>query len=317
MQGAAPLAGGAVAAALCAAWALPRDLAELKGGRFEPERARAYALYGVPVSLSLVLTLVLGAVDRMLLAAFLDESAVGVYHAGYSLSNRTLDVIFLWLGMAGAPAAVAAFERGGKAGLEHAALDQARLMVLITFPAAVGVALVAAPLSEVMVGEAFRDGAAQVIPWIALSGLLAGFTTHYLNQGFTISRRTGRLVAAMGVAAVANIGLNLALIPVFGLDGALWATAASFAIGAAASWALSRDAVQLPLPWRDIARCAAACGIMALVVSAVPAIGGVLELSLKATVGALAYGVAAFALDASGVRSLGMRMLQTRRARTA
>jgi hypothetical protein len=83
----------------------------------------------------------LGAVDRMLLATFMDGATVGVYHAGYSLSSRTLDVVFLWLGMAGAPAAVAAFEAHGKAGLESAAREQARLMALIALPAAVGLAL--------------------------------------------------------------------------------------------------------------------------------------------------------------------------------
>jgi O-antigen/teichoic acid export membrane protein len=68
----------------------------------------------VPLSLSLMLTLALGSVDRAMLAHFLDSATVGVYHSGYSLSNRTLDVIFLWLGMAGAPALVRPTSRGGR-----------------------------------------------------------------------------------------------------------------------------------------------------------------------------------------------------------
>jgi hypothetical protein len=53
------------------------------------------------------------------------------------------------------------------------------------------------------------------------------------------------------------------------LDGAVWATAASFALGAVASWALARGAVAMPIPWRDVGRCAAACAVMAGVVWAV------------------------------------------------
>ena len=69
--------------------------------RFEPARVRRYAAYGAPVAASLILSLVLTSTDRFLLAAFLDEAAVGLYHAGYSLASRTVDVLFIWLGAAG------------------------------------------------------------------------------------------------------------------------------------------------------------------------------------------------------------------------
>jgi O-antigen/teichoic acid export membrane protein len=317
LQGAAPLAGMALATAACAAWALPRELKLLRGGRFRAERVGGYARYGVPLSLSLMLTLALGAVDRLLLATFMDGAAVGVYHAGYSLSSRTLDVIFIWLGMAGGPAAVAAFEARGLPGLQVAAREQARLMALLTLPATVGLMLVARPLCDVMLGAEFREGATRVMPWIALAALLGGFTTHYLHQGFTIARRTGRLGAAMAIAAVSNVGLNVLLIPRYGLDGAVWATAASYALGAVASWALLRGPAAMPLPWRDLGRCGAACAAMAIVVAALPALGGVAELLLKAGLGALTYALAAYALDAAGARAMGDRLLAQRRQRLA
>ena len=99
-----------------------------------------------------MLALVLATTDRFVLAAFTDEATVGAYHAGYSLSNRTLDVLFIWLGMAGAPAAVAAFERGGLEALRRTASEQASLMALLALPAAAGLALVSRPLAEVMIG---------------------------------------------------------------------------------------------------------------------------------------------------------------------
>jgi len=110
---AAPLAGLGIIAAVCAAWVLPTELTFGQGGRFDATRARNYAAFGLPVALSLILALALATTDRFLLAAYLNETAVGVYHAGYSLANRTLDVLFIWLGTAGAPALVAALERGG------------------------------------------------------------------------------------------------------------------------------------------------------------------------------------------------------------
>ena len=42
----------------------------------------------------------LASTDRFLLALFMNEAAVGAYHAAYSIANRTLDVMFVWLGAA-------------------------------------------------------------------------------------------------------------------------------------------------------------------------------------------------------------------------
>ena len=53
--GAAPMIGLGAAAAVCLVWTLPIELRARKGGTFEPARARRYAIYGVPVSMSLIL----------------------------------------------------------------------------------------------------------------------------------------------------------------------------------------------------------------------------------------------------------------------
>ncbi|MEI9965927.1 MAG: lipopolysaccharide biosynthesis protein [Caulobacteraceae bacterium] len=308
--GAAPLIGLGLAAVLCLVFVLPEELEIARGGHFDRRQASVYAHYGVPVSLSLILALAIATTDRFVLAAYLGPASVGVYHAGYSLSNRTLDVLFIWLGAAGGPAAVAALERGGPAALERTAREQASLMLLVCLPAAVGLALVAKPLAALMVGADLSGGAARVTPWIAFSGFFSGITTYYLHTAFTLGRRTKRLLLAMTIPAAANLALTLVLIPRFGLDGAMWATAASYLIGALASWGLGRAAVSLPVPWNALWRCAAAAAGMAVAVSLVPAGGGLLELVDKAAVGIVAYAVLAFALDAADVRSRGGELVR-------
>lgn len=312
--GASPLIGFGLAAAACLIWRAPAELKLARSGRFESVRLRPHAAFGVPVALSLILALVLSSTDRFLLAAFLDAEAVGVYHAGYSLANRTLDVVFIWLGAAGGPALVMALERGGREALIPAAREQASVMLLLTVPAAIGLALVAAPLSQLMIGEGLAARAAHVTPWIAASGLLGGLTTYYFHQAFTLGRRTGRLLAAMTVPAAANLVLNIVLIPRFGLDGALYATLASYGLGLAASAALGRGAMPLPVPWTTLFQAVGASLAMALVVSRLPALGGIAELILKAGAGALIYGGLIAVLDAGGLRSRGVALVKARRA---
>jgi O-antigen/teichoic acid export membrane protein len=317
LKGAAPIAGLGAAAAIVLVFVLPTEVKRGAGGVFERGKAASYIGYGVPVSLSLILALSLATTDRFILAGFLGDSAVGVYQAGYTLSNRTLDVLFLWLGAAGGPALIMAFERGGEAGLARSAREQAGFMLALALPAALGLALVSKPLADVMVGPALRVGAAQVTPWIAASALFLGLTNGYTHQAFMLGRRTGLMLLAMAVPAIANIGLCLALIPRFGLQGAVWATAASYGIGLVASAVIGRRAQPMPIPWGAIARTLAATAVMGLAVAALPALGGIVELGLKAGVGAAVYGACAYLLDLAGLRSRTGRLLVGLKTRMA
>ena len=312
--GAAPLAGVGVIAAICLAFVLPTELRFAHGGQFQRDRALLYLNYGLPVAASLILALVLATTDRFLLAAFLNEEAVGIYHAGYSLANRTLDVMFIWLGMAGAPAMIAALERGGPKALASVAEEQGSLMVAIAVPAAVGLALVARPLADVMVGPALSAGAGQVTPWIAASAAFAGLTTYYFHQAFTLGRQTKLLLAAMSIPALVNLGLTLVLIPVYGLNGALWATAASYGVGMLSSYYLGRRVLPLPVPWNSLLQACLATALMAAIVVMLPSMGGFAELGLKSAAGGLVYGLAAAVLNIGGLRSRALELLLARRS---
>lgn len=314
---AGPLLGLGLAPLAALPFVLPAELRQARGGAFEAARVREYALYGYPIAASLALTVVLSSTDRFVLDAYLGEAAVGAYHASYSIANRTLDVLFLWLGTAGQPALVMALERGGAERLKAAAREQLSTFLLVGLPAAAGVALVARPLAEVLIGEELRAAAASVTPWIALSALLFGLTAYYFGQAFTLGKKTRLLLIAMAVPAGLNVILNLVLVPRFGLMGAAWATAASFGLGMIATLLMGRRVMPLPIPWESLARCGVATGFMALAVSRLPAIGGFGELILDAGVGVLVYAAAALVLNAAGVRDVALRLRTQRRMRRA
>lgn len=314
---AAPLLGLLLAPLLALPLVLPGELREARGATWERARLLGYARYGCPIAASLALAVTLASTDRFLLAAFLNEAAVGAYHAAYSLANRTLDVLFIWLGAAGTPALVMALERGGPERLREAAREQAAVFMLIGLPAAAGVALVSRPLAEILIGAELRTAVEAITPWIALSALLSGLQAYYFGQAFTLGRRTGRLLGAMIIPAASNIGLNLLLIPPYGVQGAAWATAASFAIGVIAFVVLGRRVLVLPFPWEALVRCGLATATMAAVVWMLPPLGGLTELILDASIGATVYAAVALTLNAAGARDLAVRLIGAVRARGA
>lgn len=304
MGGSSVLVGMLAVPFLALPFVLPAEWKKVQAGKYSAEHLRKYLAYGYPISLSLSMALILASTDRFMLGWLLDEAAVGAYHASYSIANRTLDILFIWLGMAGGPALVMALEKGGTHALKRAATDQAKTVFLITLPAAVGVALVARPLSEVVIGVELRSAATLVTPWIAASGFLSGLLYYYFCQAFTLSQRTRLLLLTMIFPAVANIAFNLILIPIYGLLGAAIATVLGYGIGVIASIIASRRVLVMPIPWKDVSLCGLCSAVMAVVVMSLPSWGGLPELLVDAATGATVYGALAYAVNAGGARDL-------------
>jgi O-antigen/teichoic acid export membrane protein len=229
---------------------------------------------------------------------------VGMYAAGYGLADRLLDIIFIWFGAAVWPLTIKALEREGPEAARAVAGRAAGLMALIAFPAAAGLALVAVPLTTIIIGENLREQAAIILPWIALSGLMKGMMTYYFHEAFTLKRRTTSMAVIMAGAALLNLGLNLVFIPIFGIVGAAAATVIAYAIALVVCAWLGRKLFPLPLPWNDWIKAAAATGLMAAAVYALPAINSAwLMLLAQAVTGAAVYIASALALNIADCRS--------------
>lgn len=178
------------------------------------------------------------------------------------------------------------------------------VLAAVAAPAAVGVALVAQPLAAVMVGAPMRVMAAQVMPWVALAGLMNGVALYYASEAFALARRTGLRAALMAAPVVLNVALNVVLLPAVGLMGAVWATVASYALALVVLGVAGRRLAPLAWPWAELTKVAGAVAAMAVAVAVLPAPGGLAELALKAAVGAAVYGLAALALDVAGMRGV-------------
>ena len=311
---AAPFVGLASVLALLALVEGSRLWRESRGGQFRPERVKPYMAYGVPVAMALALNIALDAGDRFLIALFLGPEAVGVYAAGYGIADKSVGLLCAWAAAAGAPMMMAAWEREGPEAVREVSRHVARTLLLVSAPAATGLALVALPLSEIMIGEDMRAQAASIMPWIALSGLINGFVLHYVSEAYQLSRRTDLRAWLMVVPAVANVALNAILLPWIGLMGAVYATVACYALALVLLAGVGRKLAPLSWPWADFLKVAGACAAMAIAVRLLPAAGGMTELILKASVGATIYVMAALVFDAAGARAA-LQQFAARRAR--
>jgi O-antigen/teichoic acid export membrane protein len=309
LGGAAPLLGAGLAAFICLPFVVGKDMALASAGTFDPQKAKSYAQYGMPIAVSLILTLGLATVDRFFIAYYLGTEDAGAYHAGYSLASRLLDVIFLWFAAAGSPALVRALESGGVVALQKQAGLQITTMALVLFPAVGGLIMTAPALSTIMIGEALRDKALLVTPMIALGALFSGFNSYYFLQAFTLAKKTRWLSLAIAVPFVANIGLNFALIPMFGLYGAGLAMVLSFALGSLAAILLGQKALPLPFPAWTLAKITACVFVMMGALSLMPPLAVVwLDLMVRTGLGVIIYAVMLASLNINDCRHQASRL---------
>lgn len=306
---AAPFAGMVLAGAIVALIDAPRLIARARGGVVSPQRAFVYAAYGAPLAMALGVDLIVQTSARFLLAAQAGAAELGAYAAAFGLA-RPLDLIFMGAGAALSPLILTAFEDQG----DDAARGQARsafsLLVVLALPAAAGLALVAEPLTALIIGEGLRAAAGAALPWMALAALIGGFNLYYWSEAFQLKKRTGLRALIMLAPGAVQLPLTLALAPAFGATGAAIAAAAGAIVGAVLLALIGRKLIALPIAWGVLARAGAATAIMVCIVLMLPRGGDATDLALSVTAGAISYAIAAFAFDVLGVRAAASAVLQ-------
>jgi O-antigen/teichoic acid export membrane protein len=295
--------GTMIAAVFALGFELPSILKSTKGGKFDANLFKSYFKFGYPISLSLILATILNTGDRLIIEPILGAAQVGIYSAGYQVAQRILDIFFAYTSSATFPLLVNAYESKDKAQFEATAKSNFALRIGLGAPVAIGIALVAAPLCDILIGESMRQEAARIAPYIAIAGLLLGISD-YFADAFLLSKRVFTRTILLIFPVLLNIGLNIYLLPKFGIFGAVYATIGSYALGLVLMIVVGRQQVKLPIPIDETLKIAFALIIMAALVTQIPRFGGLIELIIKGTIGAVIYASFAYYLNFANARQI-------------
>ena len=225
---------------------------------FSPRRLREVLAFGLPKAPHGLMVQALNLADRLILGRYRTMDVVGIYDKAYALG-------------AGVKFGLSPFETAwqpfvlARMRMPDAARTLARV---VTYAAAafLGLGLAVAVFGrELLMALTFKNpsfwAGAPVIPVVVLAYLFHGaFLLTSIGIGIEKKARYYPLVTA--TAAAANIGLNLALIPRFGMMGAAWATAAAYALMAALGGAISQRLFPIPLERGRLLQLASAAGLL-------------------------------------------------------
>jgi O-antigen/teichoic acid export membrane protein len=218
--------GGLIAATATAGlalWFVRADLSLRRSGARLKEMLR----YGVPLVPSFLAFWALSYADRWLLLRMDGAYEVGLYAAGAKVAGIMLVLNFGVL-TAFNPVAL---KMVGESGARRFYARSMTAYGAVAATVAVGLTALAPEVLGLLTPAGYHDGAAAV-PWLTLGFFFSGLTV-FLSIGLHIEKRTPWITWIALIAAAANVGLNLVLIPFWGMVGAAMATAGAYALMAA------------------------------------------------------------------------------------
>jgi O-antigen/teichoic acid export membrane protein len=308
--------GMLIGAAVVVIFDIRHIVGRLRGGSFDIRLQREIAGFAAPISLAFLAEYTVASADRLLVQIYLGADALGIYAVSYSIAERAVTSVFLALGIASYPLVVRAFERDGARAARRQALENAELLMTIAIPALGGFCVVSNHVAAVLVGSAFSDRAATLMPPIAVAVFLSALRAHYFSHVQHLTNRTWRLLIALVPAAVLNLALNIILLPRVGLMGGVWASVIAYAVGLGISMWQARLEFVLPFPVRQTAKAAAATLVMCVAMRLLNFPNSGPGLMLMITVGGTIYATLVGILDIGRVRSKLMPIMMRMRPGT-
>ena len=277
---------------------------------------KRFVILAVPVAAANMLLPAVAGIDMLIVPMRLEVAGYSVQEStalyGYltGMANGLIQVptlLTVSLATSLVPAVSAAFTAGRLSEVESRTNTAMRIANIITVPACLGLAVLAAPISELLYNTAAAGPAIRVL---ALATFLIGLQqiTNGLLQGMG---HTGIPLLNMGISALVKIILSwyLTAIPWLGEVGAAWATNADIALATALNIYFAGKYAAYRPEWLYIGRVFIAAAAMAgtavlAYYSLVTTFGNSAATLISISIAGVVYAVGLFVVRAVRLRSL-------------
>jgi O-antigen/teichoic acid export membrane protein len=227
---------------------LAPDYREALKGQASFSLLRQMLAFGVPFFPVILSAWFIEASDRYLLGLFRSHAEVGYYVLGYKVA-QVMQIALAAFSMGWAPLRYKIFERP----------DAKQLYRILTSHYVVGAGLLTVALgvfareTVAIIAPPSYAPAASIVPWIAFGYALNGLYLMMVT-GMGVVKRTVPMAWIVTVAAAVNIGINIVLIPIWGMKAAAVTTVLANVIMVAGSWFYSQRVYPIPYDWSKIFR---------------------------------------------------------------
>lgn len=223
-----------------------------------------YYRYGFFLFLSGLAAWIIDSSDRIILSKFVAVSDLGIYHVAYTISANLVNELAYPLYAVLLPALTLNIASGNRPEAVSIILKSQRYLILVYGLIVPLLSWVSYDILFFFTTPAFITGT-RYIPWVAAGiACFQIFGTYHYN--LHAHERGQWILLSTAVAAVVNIGMNLLLIPKYGVIAAAWSTFSAYLVNFFIIRYISNKFLYVPLNYTLLLRVVFAVLIMSLFV---------------------------------------------------
>jgi len=196
----------------------------------EFENLKVYLSFGIPTIPMNISNWILSLCDRYMMGIFLGTIFVGYYAPAYLLGQSVPFLFASAIGFAMTPSLSKMFDEGDIGEIVKTPSFMLKSFLTISIPFVFGSILLSKSILTLLSTTEIALNSYQLVPLVALGLMFYGIKV-VISQTFMLEKKTKTLGATYAFSALANIALNVVLIPYIGIMGAAVSTVVSYFIG--------------------------------------------------------------------------------------
>lgn len=263
--------------------------------------------YGLPLAITISLTLVVDTSDRFLIAVMMSKKHAGLYSASYDLVVQTMGFIVAALYLAAFPVLVKDVEAKDSKKIKLGLSRYGTLLIAVSIPLLIIFVALSSNIANIVFGMPFRASATKIIPIIAFGIFIGSFKVYFFDLAFQLNLKTWNQILPALLTALVNLGLNLLWIPSYGIIGSAYATLVAFSMGLVSSALMANRIAPLQYSAIDLLKILVSGTCMYLFLTLLEPFKGLGGLVLQIILGVVFYMALLFTLNVAEGRAWTLR----------
>lgn len=253
------------------------------------DQLRTSLKFAVPLMLASGAGSVMAYADRYLIEAYLGPEEVATYAVAYDLCSYIQILLLTSFRLGVLPEVVSRYTSHGAEAASEFLSRAFRYVGWLVMGSAFGFAAIGGRAVTILASNKYAD-AGTLLPFL-IPGVMLGGLDFIFATGLYLRKRNDLWFYIVGLAALLNIGLNVAFIPSYGIKGAAYATLLSYLAQEAAVCVVSMRFVKLRFDIGSLFRALACAAIMFVVIKRIDLpLGGIVGLMVTVACGLVLYG---------------------------
>lgn len=242
-------------------------------------RSLAFGLPEIPVRMA---SWALKLADRLILQAYQPLSVVGLYSVGYLLGGTVFELIASSLNSAILPFFYRTATQESEEASRRIFADVAAYNAALLGFLGLGTILFAREFIVIFTTSMYQE-AETVVPLVAWASIFQALA-HIPNRAIYLAKKTTLLPVVFITPAALNVGLNILLIPRYGMVGAAWSTLAAYPVLFSLALVAAQRVCPIPYDYWRMAKPLMIALAFSLLKEVIPTDSLVIALSMKVLV---------------------------------